>query len=229
MTSSSRRTSASSPRKTGWRCFAKRGFYRNFSIDTSFLTPWAVLFERAPAGDPATAVREYDRVYLRQRREIDELRAAMIKFSADLDEAYGDTAPQVASLSEANHALEEQLASLHSLHDDLQVRHHDLAAQRDSIALERDRLHDARNDQVDANQSDRQEVLRLRDLLIGLEQEHGGALGRITELESELNRYGKLPDQYRDVVESTTWRLAWKVMGPYRRLRTMQAERGAHS
>jgi hypothetical protein len=53
-----------------------------------------------------------------------------------------------------------------------------------------------------------------------------GVIGRITELEAELRRFGELPEEYTAVVQSTTWRLAWKVMAPYRKLRTLQAGSG---
>lgn len=196
--------------------FAKRGFYRNFNVDASFLTPWAVVFERLPTGDTSQAIREYDRVVLRQRREIDELRAAVIKFTADLDALYADVAPEINEIAQEKLELEGKLETLQALHDDLQERHHALAVERDQIRAERDaQRENFRSEQV--------ELLRLRDLLIGKEHELGGVIGRITELESELRRYGDLPEEYRAVVQSTTWRLAWKVMGPYRKLRTLQA------
>lgn len=191
--------------------FAKRGFYRNFNVDTSFVTPWAVLFERLPAGDASQAIREYDRHVQRQKREIDELRAAVIKFSADLDGVYGEVAPEMHELATAKLDLETQLATLHALHDELQEQHREVALERDGLRTQLG--------------VDHLELLRLRDLLIGKERELGGVIGRITELESELRQFGRLPEQYREVVESTTWKLAWKILAPYRKLRTVQGNR----
>jgi SAM-dependent methyltransferase len=206
--------------------FAARGFYRSFVVDTTFLTPWAVLLERAPAGDATVAVREYDRVWQRQRLEIEEMRAALIKLSSDLDAAYVEVAPDVRDMAEANADLADQLRQVQALHDDLQARHHELAVERDQAAA---RYADAVADRehlVLEHAEDHSELLRLRDQLIGREQELGNALGRVAEMESEMHRLGPLPQQYHAVVHSATWRISWKLFAPYRALRTRLAASG---
>jgi hypothetical protein len=192
--------------------FAKQGFYRNFTIDTSFLTPWACVFERLPAGDSSLAIREYDRAWQRQRTEIDELRQTVIKFSTELDELHAGIAPELTEVQAERDELDAQFKELQDLHEDLQQRHVELAKERDDIKL--------------LQATDRMELLRLRDLLIGKERELGGIRGRITELESELKQFGKLPEMYKGVVESTTWKIAWKVFSPYRNLRHKQIDSG---
>ncbi len=192
--------------------FAKHGFYRNFTIDTSFLTPWALVFERLPAGDSSLAIREYDRAWQRQRTEIEELRQTVIKFSTELDELHAGLSPELDELKAAADESRAQFEELQGLHEDLQQRHVELAKERDDIKL--------------LQATDRMELLRLRDLLIGKERELGGIHGRITELESELKQFGKLPEMYKGVVESTTWKIAWKVFAPYRNLRHKQIAQG---
>jgi SAM-dependent methyltransferase len=63
------------------------------------------------------------------------------------------------------------------------------------------------------------ETLRLRDLLIVAERELGTVRGEVARLNDQLAGYDDLARNYEDVLHSTTWRLAWKVMGPYRRAR----------
>ncbi len=192
--------------------FAKQGFYRNFTIDASFLTPWALVFERLPAGDSSLAIREYDRAWQRQRTEIDELRQTVIKFSTELDELHAEISPELRDVrTERDEAL-RQFKELQDLHADLQQRHVGMAEERNDIKL--------------LQATDRMELLRLRDLLIGKERELGGIRGRITELESELKQFGKLPEMYKGVVESTTWKIAWRVFSPYRNLRHKQVGQG---
>jgi SAM-dependent methyltransferase len=64
------------------------------------------------------------------------------------------------------------------------------------------------------------ETLRLRDLLIVKERRLGEVEGENTRLRCELNGYDDLVKRYESVVRSTVWRTAWKVLGPYRRMRT---------
>lgn len=73
----------------------------------------------------------------------------------------------------------------------------------------------------------RLEVLRVRDKLIGAEAELGTALGTIASLHAELSAYHGIPELYRQTVGSTTWRLMWRVMTPYRKVRERMAPPGA--
>jgi hypothetical protein len=72
----------------------------------------------------------------------------------------------------------------------------------------------------------RLEVLRLRDELIGAEAELGVARGTITSLRAQLSAYAGIPEAYHQTVNSTTWRLMWLVMTPYRKVRERQAAQG---
>ena len=53
--------------------FATHGFFRNLDYDATYLTPWAVLYERR-SDDPGDIVRAYERVQSRMEAEIRQLR-----------------------------------------------------------------------------------------------------------------------------------------------------------
>lgn len=57
--------------------FAERGFFRRTDVDLSFLTPWAVLFERADL-DTRTVVHRYETYAYPMRIEVLDKRAALL-------------------------------------------------------------------------------------------------------------------------------------------------------
>jgi SAM-dependent methyltransferase len=113
---------------------AGEGFFRNLDLDFSYLTPWAALYTRQDEPQSET-VRRYDRSWSRLRREVNEVRSALLQ-SQD----------QLAEL-EAGGGIENRPELLKEL--------------------------DRRNE----------EILKLRDLLIGKDAELGIAKGRVAELE----------------------------------------------
>lgn len=64
-----------------------------------------------------------------------------------------------------------------------------------------------------------QEVLRLRDELVGLQAELGQAQGRVAELEALLQRYENLRQRYEAMVASRSWRMTQALGTPLRKLR----------
>lgn len=84
----------------------------------------------------------------------------------------------------------------------------------------------AENDQLRDALADRElEVLALRDRLIGAEAELGTALGHNAGLQAELSSYAGIPELYQQTVGSTTWRIMWRVMTPYRKVRERMGAR----
>jgi hypothetical protein len=117
---------------------AREGFYRDLDLDLSYLTPWAALYSRQDEPQVET-VRRYDRAWSRQRREVTEVRDALLRAQdqlAELEAGDGENRPEL-------------LAEL-----------------------------DRRNE----------EILKLRDLLIGKDHELGTARGRAAELEARTMR-----------------------------------------
>jgi SAM-dependent methyltransferase len=117
---------------------AREGFIRDVERDASFVTPWAGLYTRTDE-DLSEIVRNYDRAWVRQRREADQLRDSLL-------------------------AAQERFAALED----------QPGGSRPELMAELDRS--------------REEVLRLRDLLVGKEVELGGAKGRVVELEDRTRR-----------------------------------------
>jgi SAM-dependent methyltransferase len=123
------------PPETWSAKLAQHGFLRDLDHDLSYVSPWAALYVRRD--EPATeTVRRYDRVWWQLRREVVELRQALLKAQEQLSESEAERRPEL---------LEE--------------------------LKERE-----------------QEVLRLRDLLIGKDAELGAAKGRLAELEDHRMR-----------------------------------------
>jgi hypothetical protein len=52
------------------------------------------------------------------------------------------------------------------------------------------------------------------------------ARGTITSLRAQLSAYAGIPEAYHQTVNSTTWRLMWLIMTPYRKVRERQAAQG---
>jgi len=69
--------------------FARRGFFRNLDADVSFLTDWAVLYERR-ALTPAELVRSYERFSWGLGREVRDLRASVLSVQQRLEDEFGD-------------------------------------------------------------------------------------------------------------------------------------------
>lgn len=117
---------------------AREGLFREVERDFSYVTPWAALYTRR--SEPLSeTVRRYDRSWVRQRREADQLRDSLL-------------------------ALQQRLAELEQ-----EVERPDAPSPDDL----------ARRDE---------EILRLRDLLIGKDAEMGAINGRLAELEDARMR-----------------------------------------
>jgi hypothetical protein len=65
----------------------------------------------------------------------------------------------------------------------------------------------------------REELLRLRDDIIGKDAELGGARGHITEMAAQLQRYEGMKQHLEAILGSRSWRLMWAAGTPLRRLR----------
>jgi SAM-dependent methyltransferase len=64
-----------------------------------------------------------------------------------------------------------------------------------------------------------EEILRLRDDVVGKEAELGNVRGRVAELEGYLQRYESLNARLDAINRSRTWRLAWAMGTPLRKLK----------
>lgn len=71
----------------------------------------------------------------------------------------------------------------------------------------------------------REEILRLRDLVVGGESELGVARGRVAELEALIQHYVGVEARLDAVLRSHSWRVMWYAGLPVRKLRTLRGRR----
>jgi chromosome segregation ATPase len=64
-----------------------------------------------------------------------------------------------------------------------------------------------------------EEVLRLRDAVVGRDAELGTARGRLAELEGLVTRYEHAAHRLDDVLQSKSWKLMWAAGAPVRKVR----------
>jgi SAM-dependent methyltransferase len=80
--------------------FADHGFHRRFDVDTSFLTPWAMVLQRRDLA-VRELVSEYETILWDLRRENRQTRAAVLERDRQLGGEPGHLAEEVAQLREA--------------------------------------------------------------------------------------------------------------------------------
>jgi len=64
-----------------------------------------------------------------------------------------------------------------------------------------------------------QEVLRLRDELIGKDAELGSCKGRVAEMTIMIHRYESMRQRLEAILGSTSWRVMWAAGAPVRKFR----------
>ena len=95
--------------------FAQAGMLRDLDLDASFLTNWAAVYDHQPM-TLHSVVRSYDRALSRRSREVNEVRAAIIRLQetfAGLERANEEaTAHHAAVEREAKELADQQAAEL---------------------------------------------------------------------------------------------------------------------
>lgn len=187
--------------------FAANGFLRDTDYDATYISPWAVLYRRRPI-ELTEVVRGYDRAWWRLRDENQRIRSALIETTAERDSLGTILTDAEWDDVRAHNDPAEALRSL-------------------SSRIREDRSENGRVRELQEQLTEEtHRRLVMQDELIGAQRRAGELAGRLAELESELvahhslrGRCEEAETKYREVVESTTWRLAWKLLAPYRRLR----------
>lgn len=207
--------------------FAAHGFFRDTDYDATFISPWAVLYRRRP-DDIAGVVRNYDRAWWRLRDENLRVRSALLK-ETDTREALGGllsdaewdriraSDDQLAAIAEvAGEIRQDRVVGATSVTHALQAEVDDLRAQ---LSVQEERAVDAE-----------MRFLVAKDEVLGAHARAGEMAARLVELEGEtgagvglLQRYAELQAAHNAVLQSTSWRLTWKLMAPYRRHRARLA------
>ena len=165
---------------------ASVGFYRDLSYDAGYLTDWATLYVRREPTSRELVI-DYERAETRLRIERNELRREVLR----LDSVMGELRREV----EANR--EEEFQELHAEFD-----------------KERAQL--------------KEQIWTARDAASIAEAERGTALTTVRLLQervAEAGSYGSQAvaadanaaiERLAAIEQSTTWRLMWKLLTPYR-------------
>ena len=116
------------------------------------------------------------------------------------DRVYWRLSDEVSQLRTSLVQLHEQLERLAGEHEDPTLQQQ-LSEREDTILGLRER------------------ILTMRDTIMGLEAANGVLAGERDMYFSQLGARDAAVAQLQAILESRTWRTAWKLMGPYRRLR----------
>lgn len=90
--------------------FAERGFFRRTDVDLSFLTPWAVLFERA-ALDTRAVVHRYEAYAYPMRIEVLDKRAALLETHRTISAQHDAAEAAAAQPESAPEPVQAELSS----------------------------------------------------------------------------------------------------------------------
>ena len=200
--------------------FATQGFYRRTDLDASFVSPWAVIYQRS-ASTPAQLVGAYEGLLAPLHLEVVAKRAALLDAQRALDQAREPVNRAVAgAIQERDRALAERDLAL-AERDRLAARIEssgvaDLDAERMNRLAMADELIGARaelaliriqteNAVVEAGR----EAVRLREVLGSTR----------AELESVISHAVGLERMVADIRASATWRVGRTLMLPVRVVR----------
>ncbi|HEY3737297.1 MAG TPA: methyltransferase domain-containing protein [Jatrophihabitans sp.] len=180
--------------------FAERGFYRRTDVDLSFLTPWAILFERADA-TTRDVVYRYEQWAYPMRREVLDKRTELLRVQRQLNEAGTEAVQRAAE-------LRNELADLR--HDELTTRDHivglEAEASRLRLELHHLRIHAknlefGRDVYLDQRKSAERERDERQAIIAQMALDHDAAL--------------------KTIYASRTWRVGSLIMAPVTALKRL--------
>lgn len=190
------------------------GFYRDLEYDASYLTSWAGLFVRR---EPTMreVVTAYERSEWQFRAENRTLRRELMKIHAMTSSK--EVLPEDPSVAET---LREQLRAVGQRLDETLAR---LAEAERDVWVARDAA-------IGAEAARGAATARLHETTVALHASHVHQQKWQELLDADPRVHGEDPLSLRreldaahreldDIKRSTTWRLGWKLLGPYRRLR----------
>ena len=177
----------------GWAAsFAERRFFRRTDVDLSFLSPWAVLFERSDA-NIRDLVYRYEQYAYPMRMEVLEKRAALLDAHRKISEFEGERSDDLKTRLDKANAANLELEGERS--DDLKTRLDEANA---------------------ANLELRHSLLTSRDHAIGAEAEAGQWRRRYEQAAAELNETRR---HLYTAYSSATWRVGKTIVRPVSKLR----------
>jgi SAM-dependent methyltransferase len=198
--------------------FAERGFFRRTDVDLSFLTSWAVLYERAPL-TARDVVHRYERLTYPMRMEVLEKRTALLDATRRLSEL--DCEPVVVAVGGDNtrevEGLEAEIRSLQSrleaaAVDAFDLRHRLLTSRDHAMGAEAEAAR-WRNEQALTDAARSAENLALRTELDLMRQ----------ELTQAYDALATMSELHREIYSSETWRIGNSIVRPVTRLSRRRA------
>ncbi len=198
---------------------AAQGFFRSHEIDVSFVSPWACLYVRAEP-DLRSTVLAYERSLSRAVQERNELRT------------------EVQRLSIGASVAEERLTTIRELEANFAIEREEHAGTAAGKSTE----HEAEIAKLQATIVELQTNLMIaKDAAIGARAETAAAEANLhlhlTDLHAMQTYYNDVEprveelrkhaaagieagQQVEQIHNSTTWKLMWAVLTPYRKLKT---------
>jgi trans-aconitate methyltransferase len=205
--------------------FAERGFFRRTDVDMGFLSPWAVLFERAET-DVRALVHRYESLLTPLTGEVLEKRSALLESHRKVSalheqiaalqegpqEEYALTKQHAANLEAHLAAVSEEIAR--ARHDRLTMRDHAIGMEAQIARLKADLA----KTRIRANQlGKRSDRLQTK---LGVERSTRQRMrGRLDELRekvaAERQRADAREREIRALKESRTWRTGRLFVAPF--------------
>ncbi len=210
----------------GWaQDFAVHGFFRRTDIDASFLSPWAVVFERSEV-TRAELVAQYESFVTSLSREVLEKRRALLDAQRLVNDQSAPALVESAELRQRVSELDDEVRRLRSA-DVLADSAAKLAVLDEVIGL-RAELAEAKVDQETYAEPLRQEVAAAGSIVATLTRQLAAARAELGSRPAGSGAFGSsrtvqeaLAAKEAEMKGSTTWRAGRTVLGPAVALRRM--------
>jgi len=119
--------------------FARHGFVRNLDFDASFVTDWAVLFERKGDWLP-DVIRPYERAHWQLQQEVREIRGTALQLQGQLERGYSGSGASSAELNQELLATRDALIGTEAQLGEALGRVRELDAELSRYRIAADRL-----------------------------------------------------------------------------------------
>jgi chromosome segregation ATPase len=213
------------PTATWAQWFAERGLFRRIDVDLTFLSPWAVLFERADA-DARTLVHRYESLLTPLTDEVLEKRAALVESHRNVSALHdrltaleGSPEGELAATKQHVANLEAQLESFReevsrARHDRLTMRDHAIGSEAEiarltvELTTARDRVTGLRKRVGNLQR-------KLKDERTARRGSHDRLIKVRAKLVEERGRADARDREVRQLKESHTWRIGRFFIAPF--------------
>ena len=195
--------------------FAERGFFRRTDVDLGFLTPWAVLYERADL-DTRAVVHRYEAYAYPMRVEVLDKRAALLEAHRTISEQHDALAEGRLDANDQSHA------DLVSKVDALEAEKTALENQTGALEAEKTALEMQMAEQAGQITDLKHRLLTSRDHAIGSEASAARAVIDTARVQSRFADFtieaeaqtASLEQEMQDLKGSERWRVGGWIVAP---------------